>query len=307
MEQIAPLKPHHASADFGRVPVFESAAVNGPVAIGFLDRRILVPIDFAAEYSADEQRLALEHELIHHRRGDLWWNGAALAALAVNWFNPIAYLAYRALRADQELACDAAVARKAPTKRLQYASALLKSATDFKNPIAACPLDRTTDLKRRLKMMKNHRASLGRSLAGISAMAALGGAGLAIAGPSAALTQSQGAPSHPQQHVSVEKAITPFPGPSKTLVKLNERHLAAPLPASCNKAEDRFEVDVGAGPSVNDKLLFSVCNSGTTSADMIATLEQAMTHIGSDGEMPAAHRAKILPALQAEIARRKAA
>ena len=37
--------------------------------------------------------------------------------LALNWFNPVAWLAFRAFRADQELACDAAVAAAGSAER----------------------------------------------------------------------------------------------------------------------------------------------------------------------------------------------
>ncbi|MGJ3628023.1 M56 family metallopeptidase [Sphingomonas sp. MMS24-JH45] len=63
----------------------------------------------SATTRARKRALALAHELGHHRRGDLIANWAALAVLALHWFNPIAWLAYRAFRADQEMANDAGV------------------------------------------------------------------------------------------------------------------------------------------------------------------------------------------------------
>ena len=95
------------------VPLLTSAAVEGPLAIGLLDRRILVPADFEGRYTPAERRLALDHERHHHRRGDILANHLALLVLALNWFNPVAWLAFRAYREDQELACDAAVAAAA--------------------------------------------------------------------------------------------------------------------------------------------------------------------------------------------------
>jgi beta-lactamase regulating signal transducer with metallopeptidase domain len=148
---------------FGGLRVVESDAVDGPVAVGFLNRRIVVPVDFATRYSASEQRLALEHELVHHRRFDLFWNLAALAILALNWFNPIAHFAFRAFRADQELSCDAAVTRRAPEQRHDYACAVVKSASQ-PGLIAACPLNHAAFLKRRLKMMKSHRGGWARTM-----------------------------------------------------------------------------------------------------------------------------------------------
>ena len=168
--------------EFGGIRVIESEAVDGPVAIGVVDKRIVVPPLFNWRYSPAEQRLALEHELIHHRRGDLWWNMAALGVLALNWFNPIAHFAYRAFRADQELACDAAIARRSPDRRHDYASALVKAASR-PGLVAACPLNHADMLKRRLKMMKTHRASRARTLGGVAALGILATAGLALSSP----------------------------------------------------------------------------------------------------------------------------
>lgn len=166
----------------GGVRVVESEAVEGPVAIGLLRRRIVVPLDFATRYTPAEQRLALDHELIHHRRFDLWTNLVALAWLTLNWFNPIAHAAFRAFRADQELACDAAIARRAPGQRHDYACALVKSASQ-PGLIAACPLSHASTLKRRLKMMKQHRGSWLRTAGGAAALTAIGVAGLALSTP----------------------------------------------------------------------------------------------------------------------------
>lgn len=169
--------------EFHGIPVVESECVDGPLAVGFLNRRIVVPLDFATRYTAEERRLALEHELIHHRRGDIWWNLAALAMLTLNWFNPIAHFAFRAFRTDQELACDATVASGVGScHRHDYARALVKSASR-PGQIAACPLNSADQLKRRLKMMKQHRASLGRTLGGSVAVSALIAGGLVFAGP----------------------------------------------------------------------------------------------------------------------------
>jgi beta-lactamase regulating signal transducer with metallopeptidase domain len=165
------------------LPLVESAAVQGPVALGLLDRRIVVPADFETRYSADERGLALDHEAIHHRRGDIWWNHLGLLILALNWFNPIAWLAFRAFRADQELACDARVTAAASFEaRHDYARALIKSASR-PGLIAACPLNHADQLKRRLKMMKTHRSSRARMLAGAGAILALGGLSLAFGSP----------------------------------------------------------------------------------------------------------------------------
>ncbi|HEY0113955.1 MAG TPA: M56 family metallopeptidase [Allosphingosinicella sp.] len=165
---------------FGGIRTWISEAVEGPLAVGVIDRRIVLPTDFSRRYSPSERRLALEHELVHHKRGDIWWNLAALVLLALFWFNPVAWAAFRAFRIDQELACDAAVARSVSTdERHDYARALVKSAV---SPalIAACALNPADQLKRRLRMMGSHRASVGRSAGGLFALSLLSLTGLAL-------------------------------------------------------------------------------------------------------------------------------
>lgn len=190
---------------FGGVKVVESDAVDGPVAVGFLTRRIVVPLDFATRYSASEQRLALEHELVHHRRFDLFWNLAALAILALNWFNPIAHFAFRAFRADQELSCDAAVTRRAPEQRHDYACAVVKSASQ-PGLIAACPLNHAAFLKRRLKMMKSHRGGWARTMGGVAALSVFGAGGLLLSTPGAAQDEAR-APRVVPARIGVEPII----------------------------------------------------------------------------------------------------
>jgi beta-lactamase regulating signal transducer with metallopeptidase domain len=165
---------------FGGIRTWISDSVDGPLAIGVIERRIVLPGDFSKRYNPVERRLALEHELVHHKRGDIWWNLVATVVLAIFWFNPVAWLAFRAFRSDQELACDAAVARVASLdERCDYARALVKSASR-PGLIAACALNPAGELKRRLRMMRNHRASPLRSAGGMIALAAFAVGGFAL-------------------------------------------------------------------------------------------------------------------------------
>jgi beta-lactamase regulating signal transducer with metallopeptidase domain len=167
------------------VRLIKSAAVEGPISLGLFRRRIVVPADFERRYSPEERALALDHETIHHHRLDLWWNHLGLVILALNWFNPVAWFAFKAFRADQELACDAAVAARAePDARHDYARALVKSASR-PGLIAACPLNHADQLKRRLKMMKFHKPGRLRLLGGGAAVVMLGGLSLAFGSASA--------------------------------------------------------------------------------------------------------------------------
>ncbi len=113
----------------GKVRVIETDAAHGPLAFGVFRKYVAFPRDFAERYDAQERDLALAHELGHHVRGDLIANWVALLVLALHWFNPVAWRAFRAFRADQEMACDALVlAGRAQALRHAYGRAIVKSA-----------------------------------------------------------------------------------------------------------------------------------------------------------------------------------
>lgn len=164
----------------------ESDEAIGPVAFGVLKRFVAVPTDFAERYDADERKLALAHELGHHARGDLIANWIALAMLACHWFNPIAWIAYRKFRADQEMANDARVLSGLPTiERHAYACAIVKAAHG-RAVTAACHLHTIEDLKGRLKMLKASRKSRRVLMAGAVGIASLTVAGLGLTASGAA-------------------------------------------------------------------------------------------------------------------------
>ena len=152
------------------VAVVESRHATGPLAFGIKRRFVAFPRDFDERYDADERSLALAHELGHHQRGDLAANWAALAVLALHWFNPLAWRAFRAFRADQELANDARVlAGRSRADRHIYACAIVKAAHGGAVS-AACHLHTITDLKGRLKMLTIARPSRTRLMTGAAAV-----------------------------------------------------------------------------------------------------------------------------------------
>jgi bla regulator protein blaR1 len=143
----------------GRIKVASSEYVASPIAFGVFGKSIIVPIDFTHRFDATEQRLALSHETIHHHRGDLIVNLAALAILALHWFNPLAHFAHRAFRLDQEAACDALVLAKSDAnERRAYGTALYKSATGGV-PLAICATATAATLKKRLRGIAVQRAT----------------------------------------------------------------------------------------------------------------------------------------------------
>ncbi|MBY0284355.1 MAG: M56 family metallopeptidase [Sphingomonas sp.] len=165
---------------FGPVRVIESDSASGPLAFGIWRKYVAFPSDFKERYDADEQALALAHELTHHARGDLIANWVALVVLALHWFNPIAWRAFRAFRADQEMACDERVlAGRAANVRHAYGRAIVKSAHGGAVS-AACHLHTINELKGRLRMLSKDRVSKARLASGAAAVAAVALVSLAL-------------------------------------------------------------------------------------------------------------------------------
>jgi beta-lactamase regulating signal transducer with metallopeptidase domain len=169
-----------SSASAPGVAVIESAAAAGPLAFGVLHRYVAFPRDFADRYDRDERDLALAHELGHHARGDLIANWAALAVLAVHWLNPVAWRAFRAFRADQEMANDARVlSGRDAAFRHAYGRAIVKSAHGGAIS-AACHLHTVHALKGRLKMLSAARKSKRRIAGGAAIVGTLIATGLGL-------------------------------------------------------------------------------------------------------------------------------
>lgn len=164
----------------GRVEIIETDATGGPLAFGIWRKFVAFPSDFADRYDRDEQALALAHELTHHERGDLIANWVALVVLALNWFSPIAWRAFRSFRADQEMACDARVlAGKDAAVVHAYGRAIVRSAHGGAIS-AACHLHTINELKGRLRMLSIGKKSRGRIVAGSIGVAAMTLVGLGV-------------------------------------------------------------------------------------------------------------------------------
>ncbi|MES2146349.1 MAG: M56 family metallopeptidase, partial [Pseudomonadota bacterium] len=143
-------------ARIGRIRLVRSERVRGPMAFGIFDPIIVVPFDFDQRFSECQRRLALDHELAHHRAGDLVANHIAFVLLCLQWFNPLAWAAHAAFRFDQEAACDARVLDKSDgLDRASYGEAIAKAASG-RTLLFSGALDRPSTLSKRLTLMTYH-------------------------------------------------------------------------------------------------------------------------------------------------------
>jgi beta-lactamase regulating signal transducer with metallopeptidase domain len=157
----------------------------GPAVVGALRPRIVIPADFEARFAPEERDVVLAHEQGHVRARDPLVNALAALAQALAWFNPLIHLAAARLRVDQELACDAAVVARHPTRRRVYAEAMLKA--QFAGPSAplACYWPgRGHPLKARIALLNTPAPSRRRRALGMAAvtLAAVGAGAVAWAG-----------------------------------------------------------------------------------------------------------------------------
>ncbi len=146
---------HAQLAYSGRLP-----SGSGPAVLGIVRPRVVLPADFESRFDTTERALMLAHEAVHLRRRDNAWSLLACAFVVAHWFNPLAWLAWRWMRFDQELSCDAAVLGDAPPPRVRaYAGALLKVQGIALRPILATSWQSTHPLVERVSMLKRHALS----------------------------------------------------------------------------------------------------------------------------------------------------
>lgn len=184
-----------------------SDELSGPAVVGLFRPWILLPDSFEQRFEQDMLDLILRHEACHLRRRDNAANLFAEIMLALMWLNPLAWLAYRAFRVDQELSCDAhALAECGTDRRIGYARSLLGlSAPNFDslgNKATACSWYSSASLKRRINMLDKHRPRHFRPLPRLTLLTAV------VAGAAFLLPSS---PAATEQHaVDPEVVVEPI-------------------------------------------------------------------------------------------------
>lgn len=89
------------------LPLHVTNAVKGPTLYGFFRPKVLLPTTGMEEFSDKELSYIFLHELVHYKRKDILVNWIMTVQLILHWFNPILWFAYRKMREDQEISCDA--------------------------------------------------------------------------------------------------------------------------------------------------------------------------------------------------------
>lgn len=92
------------------LPVIEFSEAASPMVLGFFRPVLVLPDE---EYSREELFFILKHELVHWKRGDVYWKLLFVAANSVHWFNPFVWIMRKEAAVDMELSCDERVMKGA--------------------------------------------------------------------------------------------------------------------------------------------------------------------------------------------------
>ncbi|MEZ5962650.1 MAG: M56 family metallopeptidase [Planctomycetota bacterium] len=132
-----------------------STAVATPMTLGAFRPMVLLPEAFWS-WPEPNQRLVVLHELAHVHRRDWLTRLLARCAVALHWFDPLAWWAERRFVFESECACDDAVLRKGGDA-CDYAGGLLAIARTFKGGRAPLALavagSGGSQLERRIRAM----------------------------------------------------------------------------------------------------------------------------------------------------------
>jgi TonB family protein len=169
------------------VEVLEGAKGSMPMTFGIRRPVIFMPSD-AAHWTEDRRRIVLLHELAHVRRGDGWLHWIARTALALYWWNPLAWKAWREFLDERERAADDLVLNSGASASA-YADHLLCIARSMRfSPgfaWAAVSMARQSQLEGRLKAILDSRLNRTSPGPGFVALAVVASA--AVVAPLAAL------------------------------------------------------------------------------------------------------------------------
>lgn len=135
----------------GHVLVFSNDEIASPLVCGLISPRIYLPtrMDFGNTVLL---RHVLAHETMHIRRRDNFVKAVMLAALVLNWYNPLVWLMAKCLASDLEAACDAAVlSRWGEEERKGYAYSLLAMAVSASRGTLLYSAFSRTEVERRVK------------------------------------------------------------------------------------------------------------------------------------------------------------
>jgi beta-lactamase regulating signal transducer with metallopeptidase domain len=146
-----------------------------PMTWGVLTPVVWLP-PAADAWPAELRDSVLSHELAHVRRRDAVTQWLANAAVALHWFNPLVWIATRALRAERERACDDTVLAlgAAPDDYAAHLLDMVRTLGAASGPAPAMAMARRSQFEGRLLAILDRACSRGPIGGGRVAAASVG-------------------------------------------------------------------------------------------------------------------------------------
>lgn len=120
-----------AEKNIKTIPLYMNHKIESPMLTGFFHPTVLLP---NGDYSLEEYRLILSHELTHYKRRDIWYKLLLLFAKSVHWFNPLVHYMCRKAENDLEICCDEEVSISfTEEERQKYCSMILSTVCKKKD------------------------------------------------------------------------------------------------------------------------------------------------------------------------------
>ena len=133
---------------------WEDPHLRSPFILGLVRPKIYLP----CHMTPYARRFILCHEQAHIRRGDHIVKPICWLALAIHWFNPLAWAAFLLLSRDIEVACDEKVLRELGQEvKADYSATLLALATNGRFPAPTPLAFGEGDAKTRIKSVLNFK------------------------------------------------------------------------------------------------------------------------------------------------------
>lgn len=230
------------------VRIVETPAAAAPLAFGVFDKVVALPTGFLANTDSESSDFAIAHELEHHAGNDLLAIIVMQPLFALHWFNPLAWAAWRALRGDQEVACDArVVAGRDRSIRARYGQLIASYAAGTRLALAAPmagPLTGDKPIIHRLKALAHKDVTPARRVLGRSLFA------MAIVAVPATATVSYAAMEEPEELQPVDVPEVPaVPAPPEAPTPVAALDAPEPPAAPEPPRWDGSEAEVPAPPA----------------------------------------------------------
>ncbi|USK50485.1 BlaR1 family beta-lactam sensor/signal transducer [Bacillus sp. CMF12] len=132
--------------------VGESSLVKTPMTFGFFKTYVVLPRHFDKWLSEKDIEYIFLHELNHYKNKDVAVNYLIVIFQILYWFNPLVWLAFRRMRLDREIACDAAVLNSLDEQSyMEYGNSIIHFAHKASRAVTVDLADHLNGSKKQIK------------------------------------------------------------------------------------------------------------------------------------------------------------